>query len=763
MKAVFQMILSLALLLSFSMAATAYTGTLNAGKNKLKFSFSGCELQKEEKATQTSKNGSFISKKQLTFTVQKGATITAFGEDATNDGGNYTITISVFFYDSKNNTVGTPEIQNQYRKSLKLSKIVPPEATKGKIEVKYSGDNTIIVSAFFEVSKSGSQNKSTRKAPASQSYRGTMTRLGSKMEYSFSGGTVTSKKGVKYTGNDESDMSVYWAGEVAPGSTVAATCKKLAGRKNYKDIKVEIYATTNDGKKIDIQEKKGADLATASGKVPSNAKKVTMKMNYIGRLGRLYCFVNWDVLKEAYDTSSKSFKWDDVGFDDRCPKCNGQFSNYYVNNFVGDAYIICNGAPNEFKRKLENNHGKLVPMYYNDYIYTGSEDWVLLDYGDEEGAMKILGNSKILLMNKLSNGNPHWVISKGTIVGKNTNRATEPEFKMSQCTAKPTGTTYVLVDDGKTSRVMLLKGSMEVTSNKGSKKQALKPGQAATVSSNGKMQVDKFDVSATAKKYGISGVSSSTTANTNNQNNHNSSNTSKTLTAKTEKCSAKGVPFTMVRVDGGTFTMGATKEQGSNNSNQQPTHRVALSTYYIGQTEVTQELWQAVMGSNPSKFKGSNLPVENVNWNECQQFISKLNKITGKKFRLPTEAEWEFAARGGNLSRGYKFAGSNNPDAVAWHEGNSGKKTHYVGTKAANELGIYDMSGNVWEWCQDWFGNYSSRAQTNPKGASSGTDHLNRGGGWCHDSNLAAVFFRGTAGKPDRKVDNLGLRLVLEP
>ena len=186
-----------------------------------------------------------------------------------------------------------------------------------------------------------------------------------------------------------------------------------------------------------------------------------------------------------------------------------------------------------------------------------------------------------------------------------------------------------------------------------------------------------------------------------------------------------GVAFNMVKVSGGTFQMGATSEQGSYvDSDEQPVHQVTLSDYYIGETEVTQELWQAVMGSNPSKFTGSGLlPVEKVSWDDCQTFITKLNV-----FRLPTEAEWEFAARGGNSSQGYKYSGSNNIDDVAWYTNNSNSKTHEVGTKAPNELGIYDMSGNVWEWCQDWDGSYSSSAQTNPTGPTSGAERVYRGG-----------------------------------
>ena len=178
-----------------------------------------------------------------------------------------------------------------------------------------------------------------------------------------------------------------------------------------------------------------------------------------------------------------------------------------------------------------------------------------------------------------------------------------------------------------------------------------------------------------------------------------------------------GVSFDMIKIEAGTFMMGATTEMENPSDWEKPVHQVTLTNnYYLGKYEVTQALWEAVMGSNPSEFKGSNLPVERVSWDDCQLFVGKLNNITGKNFRLPTEAEWEYAARGGKKSRGYQYSGSNNLSNVAWYEDNSNDRTHPVGTKQPNELGIYDMSGNVWEWCQDWENRYSSLAQTNPKG-----------------------------------------------
>ena len=216
----------------------------------------------------------------------------------------------------------------------------------------------------------------------------------------------------------------------------------------------------------------------------------------------------------------------------------------------------------------------------------------------------------------------------------------------------------------------------------------------------------------------------------------------------------------MVYVEGGTFTMGATFEQQEPDYDEKPTHRVSLSSFYIGKYEVTQVLWKAVMGSNPSHFEGDNLPVENVSWNDCQTFLRKLNAMTGKNFRLPTEAEWEFAARGGNRNRGYQYSGSNVLSDVAWYDDNSGSKTHNVGTKAPNELGIYDMSGNVWEWCQDWYGDYHGYSQTNPTGPSSGSGRMNRGGSWYNYAKYCRVANRGSYA-PSIRTSSLGLRLAL--
>ena len=211
----------------------------------------------------------------------------------------------------------------------------------------------------------------------------------------------------------------------------------------------------------------------------------------------------------------------------------------------------------------------------------------------------------------------------------------------------------------------------------------------------------------------------------------------------------------MVYVSGGTFIMG-----GDDSSDQMPTHSVTLSSYYICKYEVTQALWRAVMGSNPSNFKGNNLPVEKVSWYDCQTFIKRLNSYTGRNFRLPTEAEWEFAARGGNYSHHYKCSGSNHIHDAAWYIDNSSKRPHPVGTKHPNELGLYDMSGNVCEWCSDWYGSYSSYSQTNPTGPNSGSSRVHRGGSWRYKARYCRTPER-SSNTPDYCVNYIGLRLVL--
>ena len=201
-----------------------------------------------------------------------------------------------------------------------------------------------------------------------------------------------------------------------------------------------------------------------------------------------------------------------------------------------------------------------------------------------------------------------------------------------------------------------------------------------------------------------------------------------------------GVTFNMIEVQGGRFNMGGTCEQLIPEDDEFPIHVVALDNYLIGETEVTQELWTAVMGSNPSGFQGDvKLPVEHVSWNECQTFINNLKSLTGIEFRLPTESEWEYAARGGIYTHYYVYSGSNNIDDVAWH---SGDCTHVVAQLQPNELGLYDMSGNVFEWCQDWFGDYDMMPAENPTGPETGENRVRRGGSWGGSANGPRVSYR---------------------
>lgn len=254
----------------------------------------------------------------------------------------------------------------------------------------------------------------------------------------------------------------------------------------------------------------------------------------------------------------------------------------------------------------------------------------------------------------------------------------------------------------------------------------------------------------------------------------------KVITGDNETFVVNGVTFEMVYVEGGTFMMGGTKEQGSDaESDEKPIHSVKLSSFYIGKYEVTQGLWNAVMETNVFQQRdkanpswgffglGDDYPMYYVSWDECKTFILRLNQLLssqldGRQFALPTEAQWEYAARGGNKSMGYKYAGSNIIDEVAWYKTNSNNKTHKVGTKIPNELGLYDMSGNIWEWCMDWYGSYSSGSLTNPAHAFFGSDRVFRGGGWSGIAKYSRVSDR-TKLSPSSRGNDLGLRLVLIP
>ena len=240
---------------------------------------------------------------------------------------------------------------------------------------------------------------------------------------------------------------------------------------------------------------------------------------------------------------------------------------------------------------------------------------------------------------------------------------------------------------------------------------------------------------------------------------------------------ASNLNFEMILVKGGTFLMGCGIDQGRNcEEDEKPVHQVTLNDFYLAKSEVTQKLWLDIMGINPSNFATcDNCPVENVSWLDVQEFLKKLNQMTGKTYCLPSEAQWEYAARGGVLAgsttlpsavTANRYAGSDNIDEVSWYfkgkEGMEDKngKTHQTGQKKPNELGFYDMSGNVWEWCNDWYGGYTSKKEINPQGSSIGSYKVFRGGSWNNTADFCRVFFRHYL-KPNSRYYNLGFRLAL--
>ena len=239
------------------------------------------------------------------------------------------------------------------------------------------------------------------------------------------------------------------------------------------------------------------------------------------------------------------------------------------------------------------------------------------------------------------------------------------------------------------------------------------------------------------------------------------------ISPKNQKLSIKSVSFDnydihLVRVEGGNYKMGASFREGGDAEDEQIIHQVTLSDFYISIVPVTQLLWRLVMGNNPSNLKSDKHPVESVSWNDCLNFIQKLNQRTNLKFRLPTEAEWEYAAKGGLLGRhnSYKYSGSNNPYNVSWNKENSNNYIHDVATKCSNELGLYDMNGNVWEWCDDWYGPYEKDSQINPKGPDIGEKKIIRGGSFMSVAKDTRNTIRESEYPYEKSVD-IGFRLVL--
>ena len=236
------------------------------------------------------------------------------------------------------------------------------------------------------------------------------------------------------------------------------------------------------------------------------------------------------------------------------------------------------------------------------------------------------------------------------------------------------------------------------------------------------------------------------------------------ILCESSTCTSTGpIEYEMVFVEGGSFRMGATAEQGDEFcADERPVHYMKINNFYIGKFEVTQEQWKRVMGENPSYFKGSDLPVEKVSWNDVQLFIEKLNLMTGKKYRLPREAEWEYAARGGKRCGGYKFSGANSTNDIGWVVTNSEETTHPVGSISyPNELGIYDMTGNVSEWCSDWYGLYSENPKYNINGPQKGKTRVIRGGSYCYYAESCRNAARGNC-YPSIRMRDLGFRLAMD-
>ncbi len=228
------------------------------------------------------------------------------------------------------------------------------------------------------------------------------------------------------------------------------------------------------------------------------------------------------------------------------------------------------------------------------------------------------------------------------------------------------------------------------------------------------------------------------------------------------KAALQQIEANMVAIDGGTFTMGCVNPQDSECYYwEKPRRTITVNTFYMNKFAVTQREWKTIMGTEPSNKSCPDCPVVNVSWYDAQMFINKLNQLTEKNYRLPTEAEWEYAAKGGNKSHGYKYAGSNNAMEVAWYDTLISHESHPVGKKLPNELGLYDMSGNVWQWCSDWFDEkyYSTGPSNNPKGAASGASRSLRGGSWWGPLKDCRVANRDLY-PPDSKDDDVGFRIA---
>ena len=515
----------LSVMLLFAMAASvaqanSYKGTLTRQGTKMEYSFSGGVATNKNYKTR----GTMAMYVYVDGEVEAGSTVSGTFKKITDYGKTpQNVTVEIYAKTSKG---GTKHLKDSEGKdSATASAKVPDDATEVTINMNFTGRMgpfACLVTWKVVNNKSATPKNTQTSTPGYEPFSQSGTDSG--MKISISGGELKN--------NNMAKMIIH------PGNTINMSLSYTA------KSAVKAYCLIFNNGEL-VKKAGGGKSASLSYTIPADMTG-TMKAKFYYEhetLGKYnLSSYQWKIVKNSNTTenktqnksttatTNKSINWDDVAGDDRCHFCNGQFSNYYIGwNLQGYVYAYCFSNSKDSKRMLQDG---LSPIYYNDYIATSSQSEVLLDYKNEKGVLFIKENSLVHLVKRNANGSDRWDIHKGCIVGKGLKHAGEPEFHMSQCVAKPTGTTYVLEDDGKTSRVYLLEGGMEVTSNKGSKKQNLQPGQVATVSSKGQINVGNFDVSSTAKKYGISGMSASKTSSTSKQN---TSSTSKQKTSSTSK------------------------------------------------------------------------------------------------------------------------------------------------------------------------------------------------------------------------------------
>ena len=534
MKSTFDKLTLVLLLLviaaAFPAQADSYKGTMTQWGSKREYSFSGGMVTEKGKPVNTGPSARFMDV-FCDGEVEAGATVTATGKKIEGKKDKNEVTVEIYCFTTDNKT---KKLQKKTGNgSATASAKVPDNATDLRMEITYTGRmGQLRCTVRWKVVKktsatSGKTQTSTGKYEPFSS-NGTV----GLMNYSISGGENHPISKIINTGN-----------------TVNISCSVGKSKE-----KINTFCIIRNNGDV-VKKAEGAKSTSLSYTIPNNMKgfisaEIGYKVNNKEDYKNTRTF-NWNVVnnsnttetkQEKKSTTNKSLNWDDVGFD-LCSECRGQFSDYYVSSYDGNVTFYCYSHPKDNVRKLTSEYGSIEPLYYNDMIVTKNNSKLVLDHGDEDNVLIFYDNCQAHLVKHGANGNDKWDFYSGFIVGKHlkkNNKYGEPEFNMSQCTVVPIGTTYMLQDDGKTSHVYLLDGEAEVTSKKGSKKQTLQPGQVIAVNSKGQMTVDNFDVSATAKKYGITGVSApKTTKTTNTSKQNTSSNTNSQKTPKTKSTNKK--------------------------------------------------------------------------------------------------------------------------------------------------------------------------------------------------------------------------------